>query len=231
MHWKSVVARGAVAVATLGASGLAVLGAAPPSGAAATCVPAGGTGLTTVAVAQSGATVTGTIDAAGCDLGVYIGPGTNNVTVNGATITGANDHAILADNATNLTISGNNVNGNGIKPTQGVAENKAVQLDGVTNSMVTGNTLGGNVADGGIGVADYGAVDPGAPKSVATSPVPSSNVTVSDNTLTGDRGGCEMVIAGYNAGGGANNVTASGNHISDPSQIGKFGPAGPEIGQ
>ena len=233
MAWKSYRGRALVAVsaAVLGSTGLAVLGAPTPSGAAAMCVPAGGTGLTAVTVAQSGATVTGAIDATGCDLGVYIGPGTSGVMVQGATITGANDHAVLADDATNLTISGNTINGNGVKPTQGLAENKAVQLDGVTNSSVTGNTLGGNVADGGIGIADYGPLDPGAPMSVATSPVASSNVTVSNNTLTGNRGGCEMVIAGYNAGGGTSNITASGNHISDLSQIGKFGPHGPEIGQ
>ncbi|HZQ85867.1 MAG TPA: right-handed parallel beta-helix repeat-containing protein [Acidimicrobiales bacterium] len=215
----------------LAASGLAAFSTALPSGAAPTCVPAGGTGLTAVTIAQSGATITGAIDATGCDLGVYIGPGANGVTINGATISGANDHAILADNVANLTISGNTIKGNGIKPNPNVTENKAIQLDGVTNSTVSGNTLSGNIADGGVGIADYGALDPGAPKSVATGPVATSNVTVSNNTLSGDRGGCEMVIAGYNAGGGATNVTASGNHISDVSQVGQFGPAGPEIGQ
>jgi hypothetical protein len=233
MTWKSCASRGLVAVsaAVLGTTGVAVLGAPAPSGAAAMCVPAGGTGLTAVTVAASGAMVTGPIDATGCDLGVYIGPGTSGVTIQGAMISGANDHAVLADDATTLTISGNTINGNGINPTKGVAENKAIQLDGVTNSTVTRNTAGGNVADGAIGVADYGPVDPGAPKSAATAPVASANVTVSNNTLTGNRGGCEMVIAGYNAGGGASHITASGNHISDLSQIGKFGPHGPEIGQ
>jgi hypothetical protein len=233
MAWNSHLRRAFVAVsaAALGATGLAVLGAPAPSVAAAMCLPAGGTGLTAVTVAQSGAMVTGPIDATGCDLGVYIGPGASGVTIQGATISGANDHAILADAATNLTISGNTINGNGIKPTMGLAENKAVQLDGVTSSTVSGNTMGGNVADGALGVADYGPVDPGAPQSAATAPVASANVIVSNNTLTGNRGGCEMVIAGYNAGGGSSHITASGNHISDLSQIGKFGPHGPEIGQ
>ncbi len=233
MAWKSARGRALAAVSTavLGAAGLAAGGPAAPSGAAATCVAAPGTGLTAVIVAQGGAFIVGQIDATGCDLGIYIEPGTAGVTIQGATISGANDHAILADDASFLTITGNTIKGNGVNPTAGVTENKAIQLDGVTNSTVSGNTVTGNVADGGIGVADYGSFDPGAPQATGSAPIASSNITLSNNTLVGNRGGCEMVIAGYNGAAGANHITATGNHISDASQVGQFGPFGPEIGQ
>src|SRR3954454_12511266 len=91
----------AVSTAVVTVGGLAV---AIPVGAAAaaSCQAAGGTGLTTLVVATPGASVNGTIDATGCDIGVYIAPGTNGVTIQDATITGANDHAIFAHGASGL---------------------------------------------------------------------------------------------------------------------------------
>ena len=54
-------------------------------------LPAGSTGLTARIVATSGQTISGKVDATGCDIGIYIGPGITNVKVKDATISGANE--------------------------------------------------------------------------------------------------------------------------------------------
>ena len=41
---------------------------------AANCLQAGNTGLTASIVAHPGQTITGAVDATGCDLGIYVGP-------------------------------------------------------------------------------------------------------------------------------------------------------------
>src|SRR6185312_7740621 len=59
-------------------------------------------------VATSGQTITGTIDATGCDVGVFVGSGVSNVTVT-ATIHDANKVGVLADGATNVTVTGSTI--------------------------------------------------------------------------------------------------------------------------
>src|SRR5712691_13542482 len=72
---------------------------------ASVCVPAGGTGLTASMVASSHQKIRGTtINAAGCDVGIYVGPGTTDVKIIGVTVTGANDHAIFVQDASRITI-------------------------------------------------------------------------------------------------------------------------------
>jgi hypothetical protein len=65
------------------------------------CTPTGFTrdGLNlTAALVNPSATVTGTVDASGCNIGVYYGPGTSG-TVTGANISGANYYGVVADGA------------------------------------------------------------------------------------------------------------------------------------
>src|SRR5579885_1130714 len=134
MVWMSRGGRALAAVSTavVGVAGLAVASPVAPA-AAASCQPAGGPGLRTVLGASSGVPINGTIDATGCDLGIYVPPGSNGITIQNVTVTGANDHGILADGANGLAILDSTVKGNGVKPTDGVTENKGIQLDGVTN--------------------------------------------------------------------------------------------------
>src|SRR5690348_11078329 len=80
-----------------------------PVYASPTCVAAGGTGLTTKMVISTGShdhdegrgrTVSNvTVDATGCDIGIYVAPGSSGVVLRDVTVTGANDHGILVQDA------------------------------------------------------------------------------------------------------------------------------------
>ena len=220
----------ALGVTGLGGAGMVIpaLGGDGIAGAPPACTAAGTTGLTAKVVIDSGsAPYSGqTVDATGCDLGIYVGPGASNITLDGDTVTGANDHGIFAQDTSGLTISNSTVSGNGVAPTPGIAENKGIELVGVTNSTVTGNTVTGNLADGGIGIADDGPVDPGAPNPGTLTAT--DNVTVSGNHSVGNYGGCGIVVAAYDPGAGVTSATVTGNTVT--GSIGQFGPHGPVIG-
>ena len=214
------------------AGGIAAVAGGGPAAAASrpavpTCVTAGSTGLTAAVVLGSGGTLTGgTVNATGCDLGIYVGPGSVGVSITNETVTGANDHGIFAQDTTGLLISGSTVTGNGVAPTAGIAENKAIELVGATGALVTGNTVEANTADGGIGLADDGSFDPGAP---APGTLTASTAdTISNNKSIGNYAGCGIVIAAYDPGAGISGITVSGNTVS--GTIGAFGPHGPVIG-
>jgi parallel beta-helix repeat protein len=207
------------------AFGLLALPTAARFAEAASCVPAGSTGLTAFVVASSGQTVSGTIDATGCDVGVYVGPGTTGVRITGATISGANDHGIFVQDVSGITIKYNTVTGNGVNPNSAIAENKAVELVGTSFAVVEHNTVSHNVADGGIGVADDGAIDPGAPNP--------GNVRggsfnlIAYNEIDYNLFGCGIVIAAYNTGSGVSFNTVKGNTVLGASfaTVGELGPA------
>jgi parallel beta-helix repeat protein len=74
-------------------------------------VPPGG--LTAKIIATSGQEIHGNIDATGYDIGVYIGPGTRNVRVQDARISGAKYEGILVLEASNIKITDNTVEHNG----------------------------------------------------------------------------------------------------------------------
>ena len=85
---------------------------------AATCTPAGSTGFTAAVVATAGQTISNqTVDATGCDLGIYVGPTASGVTISDTTVSGANDHGIMAEDATNLAIQNSTIENNGLNPT------------------------------------------------------------------------------------------------------------------
>ncbi|HET6966565.1 MAG TPA: right-handed parallel beta-helix repeat-containing protein, partial [Acidimicrobiales bacterium] len=219
------------AATTLTVGGVGFIGgvvASTPAGAIPACTAAGSTGLTAKAVATTNnQVITGTIDATGCDVGIFVGPGITGVTIT-ADVSGANDHGIFAVDTSGLTITGSHVTGNGVAPHSTIAENKAIELAGVSDSSITGNTVTGNTADGGIGVADDGTdINPGAPNP-GTAAKPATNVVVSGNHSDGNFGGCGIVVAAYDAGAGVSNVTVTGNTVT--GSVGQFGPHGPVIG-
>lgn len=218
--------------ASLSVTGAAVLVVGPgiTVAQAATCVKAGTSGFTAAMVATPGQTISNqSIDATGCDLGIYVGPAADGVTIDGVTVTGAGNHAIYAQDVTGLVVQNSNIHDNGVAPTRGVAENKAIELDGTTNSSVLNNTVTNNVADGGIGVNDDGPTSPGAPAAGPAQPKNSSNITISGNNAPNNYGGCTIVVAAYNPGSVIDHVMVTGNTVSGTP--GKFGPAGPVIGQ
>jgi hypothetical protein len=155
--------------------------------------------------AQIGGNVTGDLDATGCNIGVYYGPGTTTGTVNNATVRGANYFGI--------------VNNGGIVS--------------VTNSTIT--QIGEPVFNGtqhGVGI--YFAVEGNSTGTITANHVTSyqkngivvngigSRATISGNTVTG--GGAINYIAqnGIEVGYGATG-TVSGNMVSGNAYTGPNG--------
>lgn len=56
-------------------------------------------------VAGADDTITGTVDALGCDIGVYIGPGADNVEVDGATVQDASKIGVFNDGASHVNVT------------------------------------------------------------------------------------------------------------------------------
>ena len=195
----------------------------------ARCVPAGSTGLNAVLVAKPGQILNGrNINASGCDVGIYVGPGINNVTIENTSVTNANDHGIFAEDASGLVVEHSNVSGNGVAPTAGIFDNKAVELVGMADSTIAWNTISGNYADGGVGIQDSGPLDSGAPMPGPSAPVMTHNIVVIGNDISHNNGGCGIVVAAHNRGGGVRYVTLADNTvISTPYASGAHGP---EIG-
>ncbi|HVB63883.1 MAG TPA: right-handed parallel beta-helix repeat-containing protein [Nitrolancea sp.] len=182
-----------------------------PAGAVPLCVAAGSTGLTTSVVANSGDVVSGIIDATGCDIGIYAGPGSSNVTVDGATVSNANDHGILFQDVSNSIIKNSTVSNNGLAPTNGIEENKGLQLVGTYNVTVQGNIVTGNLADGGIAINDDGPINPGAPNAGYLRAA--THNLIQGNQIYGNSGGCGVVLSAYNSGAGVSNNQVVGNNV------------------
>lgn len=157
-------------------------------------------GFTAKVVAHSGQKITGTIDATGYDLGIYIGPGVHGVTVSGATVTGADDEGILVQDTYGVLIKNNTVAGNARSNDFNLTERKAIVLAGTTGVVVIGNTVTGN-GDGGIGVYDDGPNSPSAPVAInPTSSVPGVGNVVVGNKITENFNGCGIVVSAKDNG-------------------------------
>ena len=227
--WLTV---GALSVTGIAASSLL---AASPAGAVS-CTAAGSTGLTAALVATASQTITAqTINATGCDLGIYVGPGITGVTIggataaNGVTVSGANDTGIFVEQVTTgtTTIENDTVQDNGVNPNPKIGSFGGIVLAGVSGAVVETNTVQNN-GGGGIFVNDNGPIDPGTASPGPTNPVPSSNDTVSNNMITGNYGSCGIVYATHNTGGSITNSTITGNMIT--GHVGVFQATGPDLG-
>lgn len=129
-------------------------------------------GLTTLRVANSSQTITGVINATGCDMGIYVPPCATNVNIHHVTIAGAKDHAIFIENASKVVIKNSIIMNHGAgavtcphgqpNAKDRISENKPIELVGTIDSTISGNIVEHNTSDGGIGIADHGKVDPGA---------------------------------------------------------------------
>ena len=208
------------------------------------CSQAGSTGLTTSQILGSNQQLIGTtVNATGCDIGVYIGPGTDKVLISGVTVTGANEHGIFVQDASDVTIQYSVVTGNGVAghacPASGPApptcipEDKGIELVGTSDSIVSHNVVRYNRADGGIGVADDGPTDPGAPGTFPGISHGAKNDVVTDNLIIDNSNGCGIVIAAYNQGTPVDNIQVTGNTIigAAPAAGQLFPPPGSYIGQ
>jgi hypothetical protein len=129
------------------------------------CAPTGfyrdGIDLT---AAQIGGDVTGPLDATGCNIGVYYGPGTSG-TVNNADIHGANYYGVVA-NAAEVNVTNSQIHDIGETPFNGSQHGVAVDYttlnqDGnstgpAATGMLSGNTIG-NYQKNGVVVSGPGA--------------------------------------------------------------------------
>jgi hypothetical protein len=224
----------------LGASALAVGGTAATTllaqpAAAAGCTMAGSTGLTAALVATTNNQViaTQTVDATGCDIGIYVGPSITGVTIGGSsasdavTVSGANDTGIFVEQTSDVTIQNDTVQNNGVSPNPAIGSFGGIVLAGVADGTVTDNAVNNN-GGGGIFVNDNGPVDPGAPNAGPNAPVASSDDTVSNNAITGNYGSCGIVYATHNSGGSITDGSITGNTIT--GHIGVFKATGPDLG-
>jgi hypothetical protein len=182
------------------------------------------TGLTAAVTAKTGQVITGTVNAAGFDIGVYVGPGITGVVITKAIITGANDHGIFIQDTSGIIVKDSVISGNGVSPHGGIPEDKAIALSGTSNCLIKNNNVSFNLADGGIAVTDDGPFDPAAlnPGSLHAG---TGNV-VMGNLVKDNIGGCGIVVAAYNTGEGV-----AYNAIIDNTVIGNSpGPFPPYIG-
>lgn len=240
-QWRPAVA--GVAVASTALLGLAY--AAPAHADVFTCTPdAGGSGLSAAVVAHAHQTIADrTIDATGCDIGIYIGPGATHVTVAGVTVENANFQGIFAERTAYVRVEDSTVRGNGFHttdpsapPLEGsgvhsyVGQSFAISLFGVSHSAVLGNTVYDN-GRGGIGLMDNGANDPGWMMQHQNPDAPlvaSTYDVIAGNRTAANYGGCGIVAATQNFGGHLANLQITNNTIS--GTIGAFTPNGPDIG-
>ncbi len=174
------------------------------------CIKAGRSGLTAAIVARSGERISGSVDANGCDVGVYIPTGSSKVTVSDSQIIGAATHAILAVDSTKVTISRNLISdrfANAIDLTL-IPETKAIMLVGTSHSSVSANT----------GVPTIGIVDNGNVNSTAINPgtpAPSYSDLVQGNQMSPSlHADCVILVASFNPGEGVTNNTVSDNQFS-----------------
>jgi hypothetical protein len=211
------------------AGGAAAMGTNASAAPAPVCLAAGSTGLNATIVATPHEKITGFVNATGCDIGVYVGPGVRDVHVVEATISNANDHGIFVQDAPGTVIIDNVVAHNGLAPHRCSAkilppcilEDKAIELSGTSKALVRDNVVIDNIVDGGIGVSDDGPIDPGAP-------APGTNHTsweneVSYNTIVDNAFGCGIVLAAYDPGGGvARNVVVGNSVVGSAPGTGPF---------
>ncbi|MEM0272743.1 MAG: right-handed parallel beta-helix repeat-containing protein [Thermoprotei archaeon] len=137
-----------------------------PFANAATCTPvspsdtAFGTSLTAAVVASNGQTITTTVDATGCDVGVYIGPGTTGVIIS-ATVHDANKVGIFNDGG-NAVIEGSTIYNignhvNGVFSPNGVQTGIGIYFSASATGKIDGNNIY-NYQKGGIVVRNLESV-------------------------------------------------------------------------
>ena len=174
------------------------------SSSSAVCTPTGlmrdGLDLT---AAQIGGTASGTVDATGCNIGVYYGPGTSG-TVTGANVFGANYYGVVADGAA-VTIANSQIHDIGESPFNGAQHGvgvlyTTVHQDGSTTSSPATGTLSGSTITryqkNGVVVSGTGAA-----------------VTVANNTVTGNGPVNYIAQNGIQISSGAT-ASVTGNTVS-----------------
>jgi hypothetical protein len=157
------------------------------------CTPTGFTrdGMNLTA-AQIGGNVTGTLNATGCNIGVYYGPGTSG-SVSNATITGANYYGVVA-NAAAVDVSDSTIDHIGETPLNGTQHGVGVLYSSATGEL-SGTTIT-NYQKNGVVISGAGA-----------------SVNVLGNTVTGQGPVDYIAQNGIQVSSGAS-ATIKGNTVS-----------------
>lgn len=157
--------------------GLSAFGAVAPAHAAPVCTATDviRDGFTLTA-AQIGGDVTGTLDATGCNIGVYYGPDSTG-SVSGADVSGANYFGVLVNRAT-VDITKSQIHNIGEVPLNGAQHgNAVVYINGATGT-ISGSTVS-KYQKNGITISGKDA------DNVAVAS-PATDVKVLNNTVTGE---------------------------------------------
>ncbi len=238
----------AIAVMGLGATGLGFLGTASAMAAPAaqSCTAnVGNSGLSAAVVARPGQTISHrTINAAPCDIGIYVGAGVSHVTITSVMVEGASFQGIFAQDTSYVTIERSTITDNAfgtintsVPPLPGsgvqslVSQAFAISLFGVSHATVADNTVYNN-GRGGIGVMDNGPNDPGTITQDPSAPLVSSSYdSVTGNREWANYNGCAVVAATQNLGGSLSNILIAANSIAGTqSSLSQIGPNGPDVG-
>jgi parallel beta-helix repeat protein len=185
---------------------LAVAGLPAVSATAASCTTTGffrdGIDMT---AAQIGGNVTGTLDASGCNVGVYY-DNTHTGNVTSATISGANYFGVLVNGdvgTVKVNVTNSAIHDIGESPLDGTQHGSAIYyraFGGTASGIVSGNTLT-NYQKGGITV--NGSV----------------TATISNNTVTGQGPVDYIAQNGIQLGYGAKG-TVTGNRVTGNAYTG-----------
>jgi len=168
-------------------------------------------GFTAKIVAASGQIISGSIDATGYDVGIYIGPDVHGVIVTHATVSNANYEGILVQDTSGIVIKNSTIENNGAGPTG--PERKAIELGGTSYCLVENNIVKNNKGDGGIGLTDGGPVDPNAPNPIAIGPIASIGNVITGNLVEDNLFGCGIVMSAWNPGAGLSHNIVSNNTL------------------
>ena len=181
---------------------------------AATCSPAGTTGLTAAIVATGAQYITGTIDATGCDIGIYVGPSGAGTIISFANVSNAGVHGILIQDTSNVQVRFSTVSNNA-PGGETFPETKAIQAEGSRNVAIVRNTVTDN-GGGGIAITDDGPFNPGAPN--AGSLHPGYGDVVAYNFIQDNTNGCGLVVSAYNPGAGVSgNLVDHNTVVNNPA--------------
>jgi len=204
-----------ISAIVLSAGGLAL--AIPLSTQAVGCTPTGFVrdGLNmTAAVVNSPTKVTGNINALGCNIGVYFGPGHNGSVV-GATITNANYYGIVVQQA-KVNVNDSNIHNIGENPLNGDQHGVGIYyatVAGVTNGDCTTGSTQGTIENNSVSTYQKAGI-------VAN--CPGTNVTIDSNVIQGQGPVGYIAQNGIEIGVGASAVV-NNNYVTDNSYTGAGG--------
>jgi hypothetical protein len=220
---------GLVAVLVIAAGLASTIGIGSATASAASCTPTGFSRDNidlTAALINPSSTVTGTVDAGGCNIGVYYGPGHSGI-VKGATVENANYYGIVNDGGS-VSISNSTVtnigeqsgfdgtqHGVGIYWAYNSNATGTIKNNAVTNYQkggITVNGFGSSAAISGNTVTGIGAVDFIAQNGIQIGF--GATGTVSNNTVTNN----EYTGTNYASSGGI--LVVGGPYYGDPFSSG-----------